>query len=201
MIEFRLNLIRDRVPSAQTRRRHYWLMIGYLAVSGVLLAITTGMATQRLLAAAHLRTERAQLEAGFRNEHPTGDSIQEFYRDILDQLGRQKGMLQAVDARLRGDLRFAAMLRSLAQSLPSGVSLRSISVNPENKSIQVELLSMNADGERASSPSDLLARWNQDAAIASQVREWTYKGSQSEGGQGRNDRVMRFDGQLQRRDG
>lgn len=196
VIEFRINLIRGQVPSASERRRRYRLMVLYLGVAGVLLAVAMGSASKRLVEARGLRRQCQEIEDRFRSERGGGEGIPNHARELDQRLAKGVSALRSVERQLATDARPARLVRALALSLPSGVSLRRVVLNGEDQSVLVELLVFGGGAGQDAGASDLLETWSRDAAIADQVKNLAFLGSQLEGNVGRSDMVWRFSGHL-----
>jgi hypothetical protein len=198
MTEFRLNLIRDRVPDVRRRRARYRGMLIYLGVVGLVLVFVLGGATARLVRAAGLRAEIRDLERTFRAEAGQEGGIRARALELEDELARRYVTLQAVDRRLAASVRAAAVLRELALSLPAGVSLRSLQVNEREGTLSLDLLVQGLAVEETTGPSDLLARWQDNMVLAAPLKHLAYQGSQLESPGQQSDVVWRFSGRLSR---
>ena len=201
MIEFRINLIRDQVPSAGERRQRYRLMVAYLAVAGVLVVLSMGLASSRLQEARVLRQQRDQLESRFLADHPGADSIRGYAQQLDRRMARDVVALRDVEQQLTGDARPARLVRALVLSLPTGVSLRRLTLNAEEQSVLIELLVFGGTPEQEADPSRLMGQWARDPELSRQLKDVAFLGSQLEGNVARKDKLWRFTGHLNRKGG
>lgn len=198
MIEYRVNLLRGRVPSPAQRRNRYWAMIAYLGVTGLLLVVSLGFATARLLDARRLRQQSSVLEERFLATHEGEANIRSYAWKLHRQLTGQQTAIQAVDRQLQADVRLAPLLKALVFSLPPGAILRQFSLGGENQitTVTFEVLIAGGYTSQMGNPADLLARWGQSADISDQIKGLTFLGSQVEGIMSSGDTIWRFSGTL-----
>lgn len=197
MIEFRLNLIRDQVPTPAQRLLRYRLMMLYLAVTGLVLVVSALLASQRLVQAGALRAQSQHLEALFgRGREGSGDGLITGATRMKNRLSAQSKSLQASDQLMARDPRPARLLRAMVLSLPPGITVRMFSINREDRSVNFELLAIGGGEEGSRGPTDLINDWQKNADLSAELNEINYTGSQVEGVGGRSDVVWRFNGRL-----
>lgn len=192
MIEFRLNLVRDRVPPPRQRRARYWAMVGYLAASGLVLVACVAWACTRLLQAEDLRAQSLRLEATYAEDRGGGESIPDGAQRLYRRLSAQIEGLRAADRQMEAAIRPARWLKGLALSLPPAVSIRKFALDGESRTVTFELLVLGGSPERDAGPADLLADWQRDAAVTRGLKDISYLGSQIEPAGDRSDVVWRF---------
>ena len=197
MIEFRLNLIRDQVPTPAQRVLRYRLMMLYLAVAGLVLVVCVALASQRLVQAGALRTQSQHLESLFgRGREGSGDGLITGASRIKNRLSAQAKALQASDQLMAGDPRPARLLRAMVRSLPPGITVRMFSLNREDRSVNFELLAIGGGEEGQGGPTDLINHWQKDEELSTELKDINYTGSQVEGVGGRSEVIWRFTGRL-----
>lgn len=192
MIEYRINLLRGRVPDVGQRRRRYWGMVGYVALAGTVLVATLALSARRWMESKELKRQIAMLESGFRSSHSGFDGIQEFVRFQQKQLGKHTRALQSSGDFYATDLRVAQLLDALIVKLPPGAMLNRFAIESENKNIQFEVLFIGAQTPRSEMPVELLSQWNSDETISSQLGALVFQGSSVDGVATRKDTLMRF---------
>lgn len=195
MISFRINLIRGQVPDSRARRLQYWGMIGYLALAGLLLVVTIGVATTRVVEASQLGGRIRAMERRFAEETSVTTGIRGHANGLTARLERRVKSLTSVDAALKSSIPLAPMLRSILLSLPPGVTIDSFSVDAGKRSVEFRLLVQVAGAESDPVPPDLLALWQKDAALSAMLPHVSYLGSEVASRGSRNDVVWRFSGQ------
>lgn len=198
MIEYRINLLRGRVPTSAHRRRRYWLMVGYLGVAGVALVAALSMSTGRLLETNRLRGKSAALETQFRAMRGDVVSITEHAALQQSQLQEKRRALESVAAHYAADPFIAPLLQALVLKLPAGALVRHVAIQGEEKTISFEILFVGAQSARNVAPADLLARWNEDSLLAAHVSGLAFLGSRVEGIVSREDTIWRFSASLKR---
>ena len=198
--EFRLNLIRAQVPSLQRRRARYGSMVAYLAVSGALLALVVGLSTTWLVQAAAGRADIAALDRGFAARHVARPGIVQHAAWVENEMGGRIAVLRAVDRQLAGRPRLGSLLYRLARSLPFDIGLKSLTIDANAETVAFELLVPAVHAEAGLGPSDLVAQWNQDAALNGYVTGIAYVSSQRQSNGERSDLVWRFSGHLTKRE-
>lgn len=198
MIEFRINLIRDRVPSAARRRRRYWAIIVYLAAAGMVLTMALGVSAARLTEARLLRRQQDRLEEKFRAAHGDGGTIRTYAADAEQQMINQLNTLRAVNARLAETARPAELIYALLSALPEQSSLQRFSLNNEERTVTFDVMIMGGGAGRGGGAADLVTRWTQDLQVSAHLEQISFLGSQMDGNVLRKDMVWRFSGQLKR---
>lgn len=198
MIEYRINLLRDRVPGIARRRRRYWLMVGYVALAGIALVLVLKMSVTQWLEARELRRRTELMETQFRSTRNEADGIQPFVEFQHKQLEGHQRALQALDQFYASDVRLAPVLMALVKHLPRSAIIRSFSVQGDAGTIQVEILFVGLQAARGKDPAELLALWNADALIASQLGEISFQGSNVDGVATQNDIIWRFTATLKK---
>ena len=196
MPEFRLNLIRTQVPRPQDRRIRYLGMLAYLAVSGAFLVAALSFSTTCLVRATETRTDLRRLERQFAERHPAAGGIVPYAGGLESSLTRRIGALTTLDHQLAGRPRPAALLYHFVLSLPQGVSMRLLQLDASARTLTFELAASGARPEGDLGPSDLIARWSQNPALAVQMSEVTYLGSQRQPRGDSADVVWRFSARL-----
>lgn len=199
MPDFTINLIRDSVMPPARRKTRYWCMVGYLAVSGLVLVITLWLATSWITQAAVVREDTVRLERAFLETHPNQDGIAAYAAWLERVAGERLGRLKAVDGLLAASARPAEAIYPLALSLPAGMSIRSLTVDAE-QTVTFELLVVSSGTEADVDPSGLMARWSREAALGARLRGITYLGGTRQSTGERSDMVWRFSGRLARKD-
>lgn len=192
MIEYRVNLLRGRVPDIGQRRRRYWGMIGYVALAGIVAVGALSVSAKRWLETQELKRQIAALEAQFRSSHNGFDGIQEFVLLQQSQLEKQARSLQALNHFFATDLRVAKLIEALVMNLPPGAILSHFAIEPEAKNIQFEVLFIGPQIPRSEVPVELLSQWNGDETISSQVDALVFQGSSMDGIATRKDTILRF---------
>jgi len=200
VIEFRINLIRDQVPTASERRQRYWGMIAYLGVAGLLVVLALGKATSRMLDARQLRVQIELMESRFLVEHEGSAGIRKQAARLQRALGEEQLALQRVETQLASTARPARLLNALHQALPSGVLLRGLTVSEVERSASFELVVLGGRAQLEGSSSDLLLRIQQNRELAAHLTDIAFLGSQMEANAARRDTIWRFSGRLQRKD-
>lgn len=198
MIEYRINLLRDRVPGIAQRRRRYWLMVGYVALTGIALVLVLKMSVAQWMETRELRRRTDLMETQFRSTRNDADGIQSFVDFQHKQLEGHQRALQALDQFYASDVRLAPVLMALVKHLPRGAIIRNFSVQGAAGSIQVEILFVGLQTARGKDPAELLALWNADALIASQLGEFSFQGSSVDGVATQNDIIWRFTATLKK---
>lgn len=197
MIEFRLNLIRDQVPTPAQRVLRYRLMMLYLGISGLVLVVSVALASQRLVQASALRAQSQHLETIFgRGREGSGDGLVTGASRVKNRLAAQAKALQASDQFLARDPRPARLLRAMVRSLPPGITVRMFSLSREDHSVNFELLAIGGGEEGQGGPTDLINHWQKDEELSAELKDINYTGSQVEGVGGRSDVIWRFTGRL-----
>ncbi|HMP75846.1 MAG TPA: hypothetical protein PKE12_06070 [Kiritimatiellia bacterium] len=192
MIEYRINLLRGRVPSPEIRRKRYWVMLAYLAVTGALLVLVLGWGTSRLLQARECRVRSEALEAQFRALYPDGDGIREYAALLRRQMAAQQASLQALDRRYATRVSPAPMVQAMAFSLPPGAVLRYFSVDGKDRLATFEILVIGGRAGKLGGPTELMAQWEKNQDISARLQNITFLGSQVEGVMARDDTIWRF---------
>lgn len=199
MPEFTINLIRDRVMPPARRKTRYWCMVGYLAVSGLLLAVTLWMATTWITQAAMVREDTVRLERSFLETHPEQEGIAAYAASLERKTGERVARLKAVDGLLSGAPRPAELIYQMELSLPVGISIHSLVVDAE-QGVTFELLVISGAVKADMDPSSLMARWSRDTVLGARLRGITYLGGKRQSNGERDDMVWRFSGRLARKD-
>lgn len=193
MIDFRLNLIRDQVPSRSKRRLQYRVLMAYLALTGLLLVGAVSLASTRWMERAGVRGKIDQIERFYQSGHEGQGDLKSGVARLQEKFQAQVDGLQATENLLATDPRPARLIRSLLVALPSSVSLRNFRLLREEGTLQFELLSV---GGTDVSPAELIIQWQKDLVVQAALRELTFQGSQIENAAGRSDTVWRFSGRL-----
>lgn len=193
MIDFRLNLIRDQVPSRLQRRLRYRALIAYLALTGLLLVGAVSLASTRWLERAGVRGNIDQIERFYQSGHEGQGDLMSGVARLQEKFQAQVAGLQATESLLLTDPRPARLIRSLLVTLPPSVSLRNFKLIREDGSLQFELLSV---GGTDVSPAELIILWQKDLVVKAALKDLTFQGSQIENAGGRSDTVWRFSGRL-----
>ncbi|MCZ7592001.1 MAG: hypothetical protein M5U15_07510 [Kiritimatiellae bacterium] len=192
MIEYRINLLRGRVPDAGRRRRRYWGMVGYVALAGIILVATLALSARRWMESKEYHRQVALLESEFRSSHNGFDGIRDFVRFQQQQLEKHSRSLQALGDFYATDLRVAQLLEALIVKLPPGAMLNRFAIEPENKNIQFEVLFVGPRTPRSETPVELQSQWNSDETISSQLGAVAFQGSSVDDVATRKDMLMRF---------
>lgn len=193
MTDYRLNLIRDQVPSRARRRHQYRAFMAYLALSGVLMVGAVSLASSRWMERMNVRGQIAQIEGHYLNGKDRQGDLESGVAQLQQKFSSQLASLQATEGLLATDPRPARLIRSLLVVLPSTVSLRNFKLVQDDRTFQFELLSV---GGAELAPMDLINLWQKDLVIKASLRELTFQGSQIENVLGRSDTVWRFSGRL-----
>lgn len=193
MIEFRLNLIREQVPSRARRRAYYQALLAYLGLTGLLLVGVVGLASDRWMEMTVVRDSIRQIQQFYLNGHAGQRDMESGVARLQEKFNAQVANLQATENLLATDPRPARLIRSLLVALPASVSLRNFKWTLEDRSLHVELMSM---GGPEVSPAELIALWQKDPVVKATLKELTFQGSQIENVLGRSDTVWRFSGRL-----
>jgi Tfp pilus assembly protein PilN len=193
VIDFRLNLIRDQVPSRLQRRLRYRALIAYLALTGLLLVGAVSLASTRWLERAGVRGNIDQIERFYQSGHEGQGDLMSGVARLQEKFQAQVAGLQATESLLLTDPRPARLIRSLLVTLPPSVSLRNFKLIREDGSLQFELLSV---GGTDVSPAELIILWQKDLVVKAALKDLTFQGSQIENAGGRSDTVWRFSGRL-----
>jgi Tfp pilus assembly protein PilN len=142
VIDFRLNLIRDQVPSRSKRRLQYRVLMAYLALTGLLLVGAVSLASTRWMERAGVRGKIDQIERFYQSGHEGQGDLKSGVARLQEKFQAQVDGLQATENLLATDPRPARLIRSLLVALPSSVSLRNFRLLREEGSLQFELLSV-----------------------------------------------------------
>jgi Tfp pilus assembly protein PilN len=195
VIEFRINLLRDQVANAAQRRRRYMAMMTYLGVTGLLLVGAVGLASSRMVEASALRAQSQRVENVYARDHEGQGGLLAGAARLNQRIQKLVMSLQAVDQKLAKDPRPARLVRNLMVSLPAGVSLRTLRVAQEDKSVAIELV-LAGGYEGQVSATDLLGLWQKDEQLMADLAEVNLQGSQIENVGGSSGQVWRFSGRL-----
>ena len=196
MAEFQLNLIRSLVPSREQRRLRYRIMVGYLALSGLLLIGAVWLASARLVRIGVLREQARKLEQVYARNYEQPGGLAAGSARLYDQLSEQADCLRAVERHLAGDIRSAPIVRAFFLSLPAGVCMRRLELNREDQAVLIELLALGDTAAAGENPQDLLGVWPTRPELAEAMHQFSYLGSQIEGVGERSDTVWRFSARL-----
>ena len=197
--EFRMNLIRKQVPSLSQRRARYGSMVAYLAVIGALLAMAIGVATTWLIQATSERADLVGIDSRFAKTHAAGPGIVQHAAWLEKEMTSRIAVLKAVDGQLAGRPAGGRLLYRIAVSLPSDVMLRNLTLDGAG-AVTFELLVPSSRAEAGLGPSDVVLRWNQDAALGGYLSGIAYVSSQRQSNGDRNDVIWRFTGHLVRKE-
>lgn len=195
MNRFRLNLIRAQVPDKARRQARYGAMIAFLAVAGCVLVFALGAASSRAARALEYRARSQQLEAAYAAGHEGRAGIQPAAARLEARLAGQLVSLRGVADRLAGDPRPARFLRALALSLPVNMTIHKVSLNAEEKSLAFEVRVLGAGALGA---PELMSRWQHDPAIAAEITQLAYLGSQVENAGANGNTLLQFSGRLEK---
>lgn len=197
MNRFRLNLIRDQVPSPARRRRRFRAMMIYLAIAGLVLVAAVGLASSRVAQALEFRAQSQKMEAAYAAAHEGQVGIQEGSAHLQTRLASQLESLQFIDRRLSGDPRPARLLRALVLSLPANMALHKVSLNAAEKSVFFEVKQFGVAAGSIGAP-ELIALWQQDPAITAEIGQLAHLGSQVENVGAGGNTILQFSGRIEK---
>lgn len=198
MNKFRLNLIRDQVPSLARRQRRFRAMALYVALAGLVLVVAVGLSSSRVARALALRSQSLGMEASFAATHEGQEGLAQGVARLQTRLANQLEALRTIDRRLTGDPRPARFLRALVLSLPANMTLHKVALNAEEKIIQFEVKLYGGGADASSGTAELMGRWQQDPAISAEISQLTQLGSQIENAGAGGNLVLQFSGRLER---
>ncbi len=198
MNRFRLNLIRDQVPSVVQRRVRFRTLLIYLALAGLVLVVAVGMASSRVSQAWEHRAQSQRLEKAYAKSHNERSGIQPGAARLQARLATQVTALRAVGERLSSDPRPARFLRALALSLPPNMALYKVSMNAEEHTIAFEVRVFAPAADSSFGAPELMNLWQQDPAISGEITQLAYVGSQAEKSGANGNTLLQFSGRLEK---
>lgn len=196
MNEFRINLIRGQVPDARQRRSRYWAMIAYLGLSGLALVLGIGYATSRLAEYASLKQRMRDMERRFADDSGATEGIRNHAISLEKRLERRVESLRLVNKSLDDSARLGVLVAAIARTLPAGVSFQGLAVSGGSRSVTLQLSVMTVGAANDPVPGDLIAAWQKEPGVASQISGISYLGSEVATLAGRNDMIWKFSAQL-----
>ena len=197
MNNFRLNLIRDQVPSPARRRRRFRTMMIYLAIAGLVLVGAVGLASSRVAQARAFRAQSQKIEADYVASHDGQAGIEAGSARLQARLAAQLESLRFIDQRLSGDPRPARLIRALVLSLPANMVLHKISLNAAEKTVLFEVKWFGGSAGSIGAP-ELIALWQQDPAIMAEIGQLAHLGSQIENVGAGGNTILQFSGRIEK---
>jgi hypothetical protein len=169
MTLIRINLIRGRAPGAQARQRILIGMLLYLALCGILLVLLSGNAARRLVETRNLRASLMELESQFQSRHGSEGNLVFYGRSLNSRLDSYARLLEKINLAYSNRTDLARVVLALAAPLPSDARLHGLSLKPDKKILEFDVdFAVESAGETIDA-SQLIAAWNRDQNLTSQV--------------------------------
>lgn len=168
-----INLARDLIYSSRKRQRVYWMMILYLCAAGCLLAITAGIATQRVLEGFDFHRQALRIEQRFSNTHPSASSMPSYAEDLNQILLSDQNAIEALGQALPEQLHTTLPLIVAILSCPDNGTLHKLSFSQETSQGSSELVFSIRVPLAQRSPPSFIQQWNNDKTLSRQFSSIT----------------------------
>ncbi len=197
MTAFKVNLIRDVVPSPILRARIFHGILAYVAVFGILTAIVAWWHTVRTVNLNGRSTALAIQEKWFRHKYPDVSDFKEYSEDLRLGLEHCAAQLSGIRNVMGGRLDLPPVMLALLQPMTAGMRLGSFSVDREKKSFGFEVSVPAATFERQRrSDTDIMTAWNENPVLRTRLKSIVLIGSRRARGPTGFEYVLTFSGML-----
>ncbi|MCX7819317.1 MAG: hypothetical protein N2652_08930 [Kiritimatiellae bacterium] len=201
METIRINLLRGQVPSRAERVRLFYLMLGYLLLTGTVLVVLLSQQTRVVL---RLRAQQRVLDAQerwFRRQYPQFGRLAEFADDVRMGLSHCRSQLAAIERTLQQRADLAPLFIALTEPMLPGMRLTMVALDREKKSLSFEVAVPAATFDRRSAQGegDLIAAWNANPVVRARLRSVALIGTRRARGPTGFEYVLSFGGVLRER--
>lgn len=197
MTAFRVNLIRDVVPSPVLRARIFHGILAYVTVFGILAAIFAWWHTVRIVNLHGRAAALAIQEKWFRQKYPDVSDFEEYSEDLRLGLEHCAAQLTGIRNVMDGRLDIPPVMLALLQPMTAGMRMGSFSVDREKKSFGFEVSVPAATFERQRrSDTDIMTAWNEDPVLRTRLKSIVLIGSRRSRGPTGFEYLLAFSGVL-----
>ena len=166
---FSINLIKEQAPSPAARRRIFLGMLGYVFACGCALILASYGATRKLVMTSNMRDEINRLEAGFRKNHSGHSDILLFGRNLKLQVEQASQKLELINKICAGRTELARVLLALSAPLPANVNISGVQLDREKKTLEFDVDFPVGGANETIDATQLIAAWNGNAALMSEL--------------------------------
>jgi hypothetical protein len=194
---FKVNLIRDVVPSPMLRTRIFRGVLAHFAAFGILTAMVAWWHTVRIVNLHGRSTALAIQEKWFRKEYPDVTDFKEYSEDLRLGLEHCAAQLAGIRNVMGGRLELPPVMLALLQPMTAGMRLGSFSVDREKKSFGFEISVPAATFERQRrNDTDIMTAWNENPVLRTRLKSIVLIGSRRSRGPTGFEYVLTFSGVL-----
>jgi hypothetical protein len=169
MNPFRINLIKSRTLSRETRRRIFLGLVAYVLVCGAILVALSYRSTQELTASRRMRGEIARLERRFQEEHPGEKDIVRYGRQLEKELETLGGKIELIKGVCERRTELAGIILALSAPLPADVNISGLDLNTEKNKLEFDVNFPINEPNATIDATPLINAWNRNPDLTSQV--------------------------------
>lgn len=165
MTLFRINLIQNVVPSSRSRMRLFLGLVGYLALSGVGLAMLAGYVFDRVRDRLEIIRRLDIQEQKFRELYPDVTNLRDYSGDLRATLGRNRDQIALIRKTLSQRVALAPTMLTLFGPLSNGMRVLSLTFDRDKKVLTFDISVPVPVYEGQFRNDTLLSAWNQNTEI------------------------------------
>lgn len=188
-----INLIKGRTMSVAKRRRQFWFMMVYLAACSACVVLAANYATKSYITARRRRNEMKRLESRFLNQHEGGGTLPRYAAQLRDEMDRIAEDLDTAGDLLERRIRLASVLAGLALPLEGSVNISELSFDGDAGIMRFSLVTPASPRGEAIRATDLVAAWNENPIVTSQMGPVTPVGTQRDKVNGQPVIILKFE--------
>jgi hypothetical protein len=167
MAEYRINLIRGRVPSPAQRQGLFWAMVAYVLICGVALVIVAHRGVRDSAAAASRRAGVEAREGQVRAAEGIRGELPAFARELGGEIEQNAKTLDAIRDTLSQRVQVAPLLFGvLGHAAATGARMTRLDIDGTQRRMLFDLAVSEKAAENVAWSQDLIARCKQDPALA-----------------------------------
>ncbi len=193
---FRMNLIRDRVPGPTARRRHYLIMVGYLAVAGTALILTALRSTERVVDSLWRNAEGRWIYDAYALRQGKGTEPEEHLERLRREIDVTQKQVHAIERAMGQGRDVAPLVLGLVTHLPGGSELLALELDRDKGQATFEVRLPAADREEPAPIGGLVEAWRTEPLLQDRLRDTVNTSNRREGSNASGRWRLRFEAQL-----
>ena len=170
MVEYRLNLIRDRIVPSRWRKALFLHMTLHVGACGLLLAWVKWQATRNIVRGRQNRRKAAELTRQFVQGEASAEGVFE-YADLLRAgLALRAETLDEIGDALKTRPDLARIMLGLSNQLPYGVYITDFDFDSAQRQVDLQLMITEGADLAKLSISKLIERWQGDELLEGRIK-------------------------------
>ncbi len=171
MTRYKINLIRDQVPTYQERNLMYWKMHLYILVTGILLVIVSHKATKDVIASQSIKQRASIYMQQFNERYKTTANMHHYLVKIANELHKKSNLTQSMNTLMDKRRLVSPFLSGVIFPLDRDMRVSRLFTSDELNTLEFDIACYTQDTSRQLDFSALIKAWHDDQIMSKAVKE------------------------------